>query len=82
MAVRNTSTERVINLDGPRGNAFAVMGITQSLLKQFKSRKEVEDIMTEMQSGDYINLLMVANREIGQFVIWETDNNEYLEILK
>jgi len=82
MAVKNTSNERIINLDGASGNAWSVMGIVSSLLKQFKTEEEVLEIMEEMGSGDYINLLKVANREIGMFVIWETDNPEYLEILK
>lgn len=56
-----------IDLTGPQGNAFVVMGVGQSLAKQLG--KDFEPIRKEMMSGDYENLLAVMEREFGDFII-------------
>lgn len=84
MAVRKPKPtgERVINLDGPAGNAFAIMGIVDDFLYQLgKTDDEIRIIRNEMMAGDYHHLLTVANREIGSFVTWETGQEDLIELL-
>lgn len=62
----------VIDLTGPNGNAFAIMGYAKNFAKQLGwNSKESQDLITEMMSGDYENLLQVFDREFGEFVILE-----------
>ena len=59
----------VIDLTGPDGNAFVLMGIAGNLAKQFGKDKDA--ITEEMMAGDYEHLLSVFDREFGDFVILE-----------
>lgn len=64
--------EIVIDLTGPQGNAFYLLGTAQNFLRQRRHKKEyIEKILTEMKSGDYENLIQVFEREFGDFVILE-----------
>jgi hypothetical protein len=56
-----------IDLTGPEGNAFCLIGIARKLCKQLE--KEFEPIQTKMMSGDYENLVKVFDDEFGDFVI-------------
>lgn len=81
MIQRNIEKPVEINLDGPEGNAYYVLGFTKNILKQFKDEKYIDEILNEMKTSDYINLIKVAYREIGGVTTWITDNNEYLREL-
>ncbi len=59
----------VIDLTGPDGNAFALMGYAQNFARQLDI--ESKPIIEEMMSGDYENLLQVFDRHFGDFVILE-----------
>jgi len=59
----------VIDLTGPEGNAFALMGYANNFCKQLKI--EAKPIIEEMMSGDYENLIQVFDRYFGEFVILE-----------
>jgi hypothetical protein len=61
--------EIVIDLTGPDGNAFVLMGIASNLAKQLG--KDGNAIREEMMAGDYEHLLFVFDREFGSFVILE-----------
>lgn len=64
--------EIVIDLTGPQGNAFALMGIAQSFAKQLGYNKEQIDAMiADMQSSDYEHLVQVFDDKFGSFVILE-----------
>lgn len=56
-----------IDLTGPDGNAFYLMGVAKKLAKQHN--KDSEDIINRMRSGDYENLLKVFEEEFGDNVI-------------
>ena len=56
-----------IDLTGPNGNAFALMGYGKDLAHQLS--KDWSSIQAEMMSGDYENLVNVFEREFGDFVI-------------
>jgi hypothetical protein len=72
--IRNKKENReiVIDLTGPQGNAFALLGIANDFGKQlgWDSKKRGE-INAEMISSDYENLIKVFDREFGHFVILE-----------
>lgn len=77
-----TSTRPVIDLDGPEGNAWNLMGYARSWGKQIGlSREAIDDITTEMMSGDYINLLRVFNDNFGEVLDLETSQPSLLEEL-
>ena len=57
-----------IDLTGPDGNAFVILGIAQKLNAQV-GRRNWEELHAEMTSGDYEHLLEVFEREFGAFVI-------------
>ena len=61
--------EIIIDLTGPEGNAFVLIGHAMRFAKQLG--KDGKAITNEMMSGDYDNLIEVFEREFGDFVILE-----------
>tara|TARA_R110000772_G_scaffold213669_1_gene324219 strand:- start:468 stop:683 length:216 start_codon:yes stop_codon:yes gene_type:complete len=61
--------EVIIDLTGPDGNAFALMGYAKRFAKQLGL--DSEEIISNMMSGDYENLLEVFEENFGEFVILE-----------
>jgi len=59
----------VIDLTGPDGNAFALMGYARQFAKQLGL--DDKEIINNMTSGDYENLLQVFDENFGDFVILE-----------
>ena len=59
----------VINLNGPDGNAFVLLGKAKQFARQLGL--DGNAITSEMMSGDYENLIKVFDREFGDFVILE-----------
>jgi len=69
---KQPKSEIVLDLTGPDGNAFALMGYATRFAKDLDySKQKIEDLMKKMQSGDYENLLKVFDDEFGEFVILE-----------
>lgn len=56
-----------INLSGPQGNAFFLLGTAKNLAKQLEL--DGSKIQAEMMAGDYENLLQVFDSYFGDFVI-------------
>jgi len=61
---QNLGTE--IDLTGPNGNAFYLIGTANNLAKQLGLDKA--KIQAEMMSGDYENLIKVFDKHFGHFV--------------
>jgi hypothetical protein len=59
----------IIDLTGPNGNAFFLLGTAASFSRQIGF--DTEAILAEMQSGDYENLVSVFDKYFGAFVILE-----------
>lgn len=59
----------VLDLTGPDGNAFALMGYAQNFCKQLGW--DAKPILEAMKSGDYENLVQVFDDKFGSFVILE-----------
>ena len=70
--------EYVVNLDGPDGNAFALMGLAGSLATTLGLGGD--KIITEMKSGDYKNLVKTFDEYFGSYVVLETTNEELLNV--
>ena len=67
-----TTSEIVIDLTGPEGNAFVLLGYAQRFAKQLGyDEEEIDELMEAMQSGDYENLIQVFDDHFGQYVILE-----------
>jgi hypothetical protein len=70
MAILNADTLRcrkmAIDLRGPKGNAFFLLGIAKDLSRKFGL--DFEDIQARMKSGDYENLINVFDTEFGEYV--------------
>lgn len=56
-----------IDLTGPDGNSFVLMGIAKNLAKQLGLDGEM--ITKEMMMGDYENLLEVMEHYFGDYII-------------
>jgi hypothetical protein len=59
----------VIDLSGPQGNAFFLMGQAGRYAGQLGL--DSDTIINEMKSGDYENLVQVFDRYFGDYVILE-----------
>lgn len=58
-----------IDLTGPQGNAYFLLGTADGLYEQFgKSDEERKALQDEMTSKDYENLVAVFDREFGYFI--------------
>ena len=55
-----------IDLTGPDGNAFAILGLAKRLCREFDI--PFKPLMDEMTSGDYENLIKVFDNKFGSFV--------------
>lgn len=55
-----------IDLSGPEGNAFVLMGYASSLAKQLGL--DGKTITEEMRSGNYDNLVNVFDKYFGDYV--------------
>jgi hypothetical protein len=55
-----------IDLTGPQGNAFYLLGTAKKLANQLGLNSN--EILNEMQSGDYENLIQVFDKNFGSVV--------------
>lgn len=56
----------VVDLTGPEGNAFVLMGYARRWAKDLG--KDGNAIINEMMEGDYDHLVDVLDREFGEYV--------------
>jgi hypothetical protein len=66
---KEDKTEIVIDLTGPDGNAFFLLGTAGNLAKQLGLNED--SVTKEMMGGDYENLLKVFDKYFGDFVVLE-----------
>ena len=61
--------KRVIDLNGPEGNAFCLLGTAMSLCKQIGiSDTRTEEIVNELKSSDYEHLIQTFDNRFGKLV--------------
>jgi hypothetical protein len=56
-----------VDLTGSQGNAFYLMGLASQLSKKMGLDKD--EIIAEMRSGNYENLIKVFDRHFGNLVV-------------
>ena len=64
---KNSKSVIEIDLTGPDGNAFSLMGYASDFCKQLGIDKK--PILDDMMSGDYEHLLSVMEKHFGDFII-------------
>lgn len=62
----NTTRKRVIDLTGPDGNAFVLLGIAKNLSKRLGL--DTSKIISEMTNADYENLVVIFDNYFGDYV--------------
>lgn len=61
--------ELSIDLTGPEGNAYVLMGYAQKFAKQLgMDASEIEQLLQDMMSSDYEHLVSVFDKHFGKFV--------------
>jgi hypothetical protein len=62
----------IIDLTGPAGNAFALIGMAKRFGHQLCwNSSKCQDLINQMMDGDYEHLLQVFDNAFGEFVILE-----------
>lgn len=62
-----------IDLNGPHGNAFFILGTASNLAKQLGLNGKA--ILAEMQAGDYTHLVKTFDKHLGHVVDLVLPNN-------
>ena len=71
MAIRkpHLTHKREIDIDGPDGNAFCLLGIARGFGFQLGwSKAKIAMVSADMKSGDYEHLIKVFDKHFGSFV--------------
>ena len=63
---KDTTKKRVIDLTGPDGNAFVLLGIAKGLCKQLGIEDDL--ILDDMRSADYEQLIDTFDNYFGDLV--------------
>ena len=66
---KQTQSQTIIDLTGPQGNAFFLLGTAKNLAKRLGL--DADAITEEMRSSDYENLITVFDKYFGDLVILE-----------
>ena len=64
--IEKTYSKPVIDLNGPDGNAYFLLGTANRLGKQLDL--DVDKILEDMKSSDYENLIKVFDKHFGMVV--------------
>ena len=67
--LKKESRRQVIDLTGPEGNAFYLLGTASKLCKQIGiSSSRTKEILDEMKSSDYEHLIRTFDKYFGLIV--------------
>jgi len=66
---KQPSQETIIDLTGPQGNAFNLLGLANKLGKQLGI--DTKELQANMMSGDYENLIQEFDKAFGNYVTLE-----------
>lgn len=57
-----------IDLSGPEGNSFCIMGYARKFAKQLDMPKDqIDEMINDMMSSDYEHLIEVFDKHFGSF---------------
>lgn len=69
---KQSNQKPVIDLSGSDGNAFAIIGYAKQFANQLGySDEETAEMINDMMSGDYKNLLHVFENNFGAYITLE-----------
>ena len=71
-----------IDLNGPEGNAFMLLGLASRLGKQIYGYEKTEEIIEEMKLSTYELLILTFDKYFGSFVTLYRDGGEPTEWMK
>ena len=63
---KDTTKKITIDLTGPQGNAYYLMGTAMKLCKQLNLPKEF--VLNDMKAGDYECLIKTFDRYFGEYI--------------
>ena len=67
--IHRTERRPTIDLQGPAGNAFSLMAQAQAFGRDLGWEQDaIKEVLTEMKSSDYKNLVRVFNNNFGDYV--------------
>ena len=66
---KQPSQETIIDLTGPDGNAFNLLGLANKLGKQLGI--DTKELQANMMSGDYENLIQEFDKAFGDYITLE-----------
>tara|TARA_Y100000310_G_C20476642_1_gene712739 strand:- start:687 stop:911 length:225 start_codon:yes stop_codon:yes gene_type:complete len=67
--LEKTPRKEIIDLTGPHGNAFYLLGTASNLMKQLKyTSEEIKEILDGMKSSDYENLIEIFDNHFGSII--------------
>lgn len=69
MIRKKTSGPQVIDLTGPQGNAYFLLGTAKNVAKQLDL--DPDPIIKDMMKGDYEHLIKVFDKHFGEYFILE-----------
>lgn len=67
--IRSNDRKPVIDLRGPAGNVFCVIGQARSFMKELNfSKQRMDEVVADMMSSDYLHAIKVFDHLFGDFV--------------
>jgi len=75
-------TQFTINLDGPDGNVFNLIGTAKGIARELRKADiiiHIDTVVSEMMSGDYTNAVKTFNDYFGEYVTLETEDEELIQ---
>lgn len=85
MTMRRSNSTTTIDLTGPEGNAFALIGCARRAMRELDyDQVRIDEVIAEMTSADYYTLVDVFERELGEYfdIIVPDDWEEDAAVIK
>lgn len=82
--MENTGADvEFIDLDGPQGNAYYLMGVAQAKMRaQGDSTDNINTFLERMRSGDYYNLVRLFYKKFDGHIVFVSGDEKIKEIFK
>lgn len=76
----NFDPDRIIDLSGPSGNAYNLLGLASKLCEQLEPYNEkysADVVLEEMKSGNYDHLVNTFEKYFGEWYTLVTNERKY-----
>ena len=68
VTMKEKLVSNTIDLAGPDGNAYNLFAYAEGLCRQLGRSDQFDDLLDEMMSGDYNNVIRVFEKNFGDYV--------------